>query len=64
VIYSDDLDSLGLSMQDPTTIQANEKELFKIVRKLNKNKISIKQIRYGSTNLEKHFLDLTEEQDA
>jgi ABC-2 type transport system ATP-binding protein len=64
VIYSDNLDSLGLSMQDPTTIQANEKELFKIVEKLNKNKISIKQIRYGSTNLEKHFLDLTEEQDA
>jgi ABC-2 type transport system ATP-binding protein len=64
VIYSDNLDSLDFNMQDPTTIQANEKELFKIVRKLNKNKICIKQIRYGSTNLEKHFLDLTEEQDA
>ncbi|MEN8302471.1 MAG: ABC transporter ATP-binding protein [Campylobacterota bacterium] len=64
VIYNETLKSIDLNFTDSTTIQASESELFEIVDTLNKNEIHIKQIRYGSTNLEKHFLDITGADDA
>ncbi len=64
VVHNDKMDSLDLEMSDSTTIQTSENELFNIVDTLNKNKIAIKNIRYGSTNLEKHFLDITEVKDV
>jgi ABC-2 type transport system ATP-binding protein len=64
VIYDDVLKELGLTFGDTTTILAKESELFEIVNRLKKNHVYIKQIRYGSTNLEKHFLDITGDQDA
>lgn len=64
VVYNESIKSLDLNFIDSTTIQASESELFDIVDTLNKNEIHIKQIRYGSTNLEKHFLDITGADDA
>ncbi len=64
LVYSDSLESLDLNFIDSTTIQTSENELFQIIEILNKNEIHIKQIRYGSTNLEKHFLDITGADDA
>jgi len=64
IIYNESVDSLGLNMSDPSTIQTKENDLFEIVNTLNNNKIAIKNIRYGSSNLEKHFLDITEVDNA
>jgi len=64
IIYSESVDALGLNMSDPSTIQTKENDLFEIVNTLNNNKIAIKNIRYGSSNLEKHFLDITEVDNA
>jgi len=64
IIYNESVDSLGLNMSDPSTIQTKENDLFEIVNILNNNKIAIKNIRYGSSNLEKHFLDITEVDNA
>ena len=61
VIYNDALESLNLSLVDKTTIQTNEQSLTQVLENLKKSSINIKQIRYGSTNLEKHFLDITGE---
>ena len=59
VIYRDSLDSLELNCSDKTTIQTSESELSSVLELLKKGDIPVKQIRYGSTNLEKHFLDIT-----
>ena len=64
VIYSDVLESLDLNLIDRNTVQTNEEELSSILELLKKSDVSIKQIRYGSTNLEKHFLDITGAGDA
>lgn len=64
LVYSVSLKDLDLNFTDTTTIQTNQNELFEVVETLNKNEIHIKQIRYGSTNLEKHFLDITGSDDA
>ena len=64
VIYSDVLESLELNLIDRNTVQTNEKELSSVLELLKKSDISVKQIRYGSTNLEKHFLDITGGGDA
>lgn len=59
VIYSDVLETMDLNLVDRTTIQTSESELSVVLELLKKNDISVKQVRYGSTNLEKHFLDIT-----
>ncbi len=64
VVYSDILDSLDLKLVDKNTIQTSESELTSILELLKKSEVPIKQIRYGSTNLEKHFLDITGGGDA
>lgn len=64
VVYNETLKDLDLNFGDITTIVAKESELFEIVALLKKHNIYIKQIRYGSTNLEKHFLDITGEQNV
>lgn len=61
VVYSDMLESLSLNLVDKTTIQTNEESLTQVLENLKRNSINIKQIRFGSTNLEKHFLDITGE---
>jgi ABC-type multidrug transport system ATPase subunit len=64
IIYQERVNSLGLSVRDSSFIQTKESELFDTLNLLKKNKIAIKQIRYGSTNLEKYFLDITGSDDA
>jgi ABC-2 type transport system ATP-binding protein len=61
VVYKDTLNSLGFTLIDETTLQTKAVDLSKVIEVLKKNEIYIKQIRYGSTNLEKHFLDITGE---
>ena len=64
VIYSDVLENLDLNLIDRNTVQTNEEELCSVLELLKKSDVSVKQIRYGSTNLEKHFLDITGASDA
>ncbi len=64
VIYRDVLDSLNLECSDKTTIETSEAELASVLDALKNSDIPIKQVRYGSTNLEKHFLDITGGGDA
>jgi len=64
VIYSDKLVSLGLRLMDETTIETTQEELSATLKTLDTNDIAVKQVRYGSTNLEKHFLDITGQNDA
>lgn len=59
VIYNENLDSLDLTLIDETAIETNSDDLSQVLETLKQNEIHIKQIRYGSTNLEKHFLDIT-----
>lgn len=64
VIGADVLDTLPLIRTEETLIQIQESELVNTLELLKKNKVAIKQIRYGSTNLEKHFLEITGESNA
>ncbi|MCK9492019.1 MAG: ABC transporter ATP-binding protein [Sulfurimonas sp.] len=64
VIYSEKLQELGLDMSSETTIKTKESELFATLKLCKTHKISIKQINYGSSNLEKHFLDITGAKDV
>jgi len=59
VIYKDILKTLKINLIDETTILTTTNELSSILELLNSNEVPIKQIRYGSTNLEKHFLEIT-----
>ncbi|SFV62572.1 ABC transporter, ATP-binding protein [hydrothermal vent metagenome] len=58
-IFNEKLTSLGLRLLDKTTIESSQKELTQVLQILELNKIFIKQIRYGSSNLEKYFLEVT-----
>lgn len=64
VIYSEVLHGLKLDFKDETNIETSEDELSLVLELLKKSKVSIKQIRYGSANLEKHFLDITGSNNA
>lgn len=58
-IYSKKTSNLGLTLLDDTTIETKESELNAILALLSKESIFVKQIRYGSSNLEKYFLEVT-----
>ncbi|WP_294960506.1 ABC transporter ATP-binding protein [Sulfurimonas sp.] len=64
IVYQEIVDSLGLSVKNSSFIETKEGELFNTINLLKKNNISIKQIKYASTNLEKYFLDITGSSDA
>ena len=59
IIYDEILHSLGLTIKESSFIETDESNLFDTINLLKKHQIAIKQIRYGSTNLEKHFLEIT-----
>ena len=63
-VFCETIKSLGLELKDDSTIETTQDKLFSTLEILSQNDISVKQIRYGSTNLEKHFLDLTEASDV
>jgi ABC-2 type transport system ATP-binding protein len=46
---------------DNSFIETTQDKLFTVLDELNRQKVAIKQVRYGSTNLEKYFLDVTED---
>lgn len=60
ILYSDITSSLGLKLIGETTIETHESELSGVLELLSKNHIFIKQVRYGSSNLEKYFLEVTQ----
>jgi len=58
-IYSEKLKTLNLDIKDSTIIQTTSDKLIKILELLKINNIYLKQIKYGATNLEKYFLEVT-----
>ena len=60
-VFNEKLSTLGLKLLDETTVETTQEKLFEVLKLLEKNEIALKQIRYGSTNLEKHFLEITGE---
>lgn len=58
-IYSATLQEMDCTLLDETIIQTNQENLPAVLKMLEENKIFIKQIRYGSSNLEKYFLEVT-----
>jgi ABC-2 type transport system ATP-binding protein len=60
-VFNEKLSTLGLKLLDETTVETTQEKLFEVLELLEKHEIALKQIRYGSTNLEKHFLEITGE---
>jgi len=59
-LYSSKTPSLGLTLLDDTVVETTQRELAEVLDLLAKHEIFIKQIRYGSSNLEKYFLEVTQ----
>ena len=59
-IYSKTTSSLGLTLIDDAVVETTQNELCSVLEILSKHEIFIKQIRYGSSNLEKYFLEVTQ----
>lgn len=59
IVYNEKIHSLDIELLSDSLIQTTQDELYDLIDKLNANKINIKQIKYGSTNLEKYFLEVT-----
>ena len=61
VIYNNILKNLDLDFYDDVMIKTTQSKLYSVIDLLNKNNVLLKQIKYGSINLEKYFLDITGE---
>jgi len=59
-LFSSKTPSLGLTLLDDTVVETTQSELSSVLDLLAKHEIFIKQIRYGSSNLEKYFLEVTQ----
>ncbi|WP_321778453.1 ABC transporter ATP-binding protein [Sulfurimonas sp.] len=59
IIHSDKVNNLNFNITNDSMIETNKEELFSIIEKLDEHKINIKQIKYGASNLEKYFLEVT-----
>lgn len=59
-LYSKRLPSLGLKLLDDTVVETSQNDLASVLEELAKHEVFIKQIRYGSSNLEKYFLEVTQ----
>lgn len=64
VVYADILKSLEIDLIDETIIKTKESDLCSVLELLKQHDVLVKQVNYGSSNLEKHFLDITGAQDA
>lgn len=64
IMYSENIKIIDGIIKDNSTIETTEDKLGSILENLKNQNIAIKQIRYGSTNLEKHFLDISEASDV
>jgi len=63
-IYHHTLKELSFDFLEETIISTTQENLCEVIDTLQSYAIPIKQIRYGSTNLEKHFLEVTGEQNV
>ena len=61
VMHRDILQTLALEFVEECVIQTSSEKLFETLKLLENHSVPVKQIRYGSTNLEKHFLEITGE---
>jgi len=59
IIFQDNLVLSNGVIKGNTLIEATEEHLPQILLELSQQKAAIKQVRYGSTNLEQHFLDIS-----
>jgi ABC-2 type transport system ATP-binding protein len=59
VAYAENLKTLGVELTTETTIATKESELFSTLELLKKNNVFVKRINYGSSDLEKRFLEIT-----
>lgn len=64
VVYADILKSLPIKLIDERIIKTKESDLCSVLELLKQHSILIKQINYGSSNLEKYFLDITGSQNV
>ena len=64
VMYRDTLKKLAVTFVNETTIKTTEGELCSVLEMCKKHKIVLKQINYGSHNLEKYFLEKTGNADV
>lgn len=59
VVCNEKLKRMGLNLMEEYLIETTEAMLCDLLEKLKEEAIGIKQIRYGTTNLEKYFLEAT-----
>ncbi len=59
VIPHENIKLLGIELKDNSIIETTKVKLCKLLQSLEDNNINVKQIRYGSSNLEKYFLEVT-----
>jgi len=59
-VASSKINSLGLKLLDKNFIETTQDELCRVLDVLEKNNIYVKQIKYGVTDLENYFLEVTE----
>jgi len=59
-VASPKINSLGLKLLDKNFIETTQDELCRVLDVLEKNNIYVKQIKYGVTDLENYFLEVTE----
>ena len=64
IIYDSNFDYSDFNLLDSSTIETTKSELAKLLYELDANNIDIKQIKYGASNLEKHFLEATKVQNV
>lgn len=59
IIQNDRVRTLDIGLRDDRYIETTKESLFGVIRLLGENKIFIKQIKFGSTDLERYFIEVT-----
>lgn len=58
-IYDNQLDNA--TIVDPTMIETTQKNLHQVLKELDEKNVAVKQVRFGTTNLERYFLDVADQ---
>ncbi|RRS30013.1 MAG: multidrug ABC transporter ATPase [Epsilonproteobacteria bacterium (ex Lamellibrachia satsuma)] len=61
IVYENGIELDEFTVKDNSFIETTKDRLCEVLEKLDQNNISVKQIKYSTTDLEKHFLELTDE---
>jgi len=59
IVPSQNIKTLDIALKNGSFIESTKEELCALLQTLDAHKIYIKQIKYGSTDLEKYFLEVT-----